>query len=212
MIPTGFSALIVGLGGLVGAGVAHVSQIVFNLTTLGSMILTGHMYFINELVTPSIYLNTQPAITFQADGDVQLGSGDLVFDNARNARPALLDGTEAFLASDRVTMAAGSAGVNQYVAAALNPFNGSGALTQAFVLCRGTPNSMLVTLSVSSSATATGAVMPMRHRTVSSGALLVYSGSVRVPQSQYAILVSASGSIANRQAPNCDLIPYWVEF
>lgn len=174
---------------------------------------SGDMYMITaDNATPSIRLDLMPAITFQADGDVELGSGDLVF-GTRNARPLLVDGTKAFLGSDRVTMSRATSTSNQPIAAALNPFSGSGLVLDAVVICRGTPNSMTADLVVATTATASGTVI-RNNISISTGAWTrVYTGTLlRIPQSQYISLVSTSGSTVTQGVPDCDLIPYWVQF
>lgn len=179
----------------------------------GSVIYQGNLFFdTTNNTTPGIYLNQQAAVTFQADGDVELGSGDLVF-GTRNVRPLLVDGSKAFLGSDRRTFARETSTSNQAFAAALNPFSGSGLVLDAVVICRGTPNSMTADLVVATTATASGTVI-RNNISISTGAWTrVYTGTLlRIPQSQYISLVSTSGSTVTQGVPDCDLIPYWVQF
>ena len=179
----------------------------------GTAIFTEDIFLVTaENTTPAINLDTQPALTWQADGDVQLGSGDLVFDADRNAQPLLIDGTKTFHGTDRVAFSAPSGNPNQYIASAVNPFSGSGAFNGR-LLCVGTPNGLNVDVTVSTSATATGSTTLDDNIGVHTGATIALgTGGVIVPQDQRVTIATVSGSDISRQNPDCDLIPYWIEY
>jgi len=181
----------------------------------GLAVMTEDLVFLTgDNATPAIRLDQQDALSFQADADVEFGSGDLNFNSTRNPQPLLMDGDVTFHGTDRVTMAAPTGNTNQYIAAAVNPFTGTGIVVgrATTILCDGTPNSMAGDVSIMTSATASGTVLASDdNRAIASGSIMTFSGLYLVPKDQYFGIVSASGSDVTRGAPDCDLIPYWVE-
>lgn len=193
---TRFRDIALGIAALSVAGYATVATIRSSAPT-GSQILAGNLYFLTDSnSSPDIYVDTQPVITFDVYGNVTL-------DTASGAN----------LATDRNEMASNTTNPNQFVASDQNPFSGSGTVSFK-ILCQNVPNNMTVDVVKSSSATASGViVLGKDNLNVSSGSQLGSSGAtVAVNGGDYLNVITTSGSVTTRQAPDCDLITYWTEF
>ena len=192
MVPTFFTTLALGT----------ITSVVASILALGSWlngsaILQGNLFFDNTANgDPSVYVNTSKTVALATTGTT------------------LLDGVtaKATFVRQRTVFASPSAGSNRYIAAPRNPFNGSGSLTGAWNLCNSTKAALATDFTVSTSATATGAINLWNNRVIFTGSTLVYSGSVLVPKDQFAVLSTLSGSNTSRQNPDCDLITEWIQF
>ena len=215
MIPTGLSALAVGLLGLTSTGAQYLAYIVANLTTLGSVILTGHIYFLNELVTPSIYLNSMPAMTFQSNGDITLGSGDIILNSSRNTEPCRIWGTDYYDCYKSVALTAtggnSNVGPTYYNVGSIQmPTSASGALEHVGLDCDGVPYAFKSDLGYVAATTSSGNQL-WNDRAFASGAALIASGAtipVSIPKGYY-IKLSTNTRVASSGQTSCRL---WAKY
>lgn len=212
MVPTFFTNL------ALGSITVMVAQIITLATWItGSVIIPGNIFLdTTNNATPDILLNQQAAITFQADGDVEFGSGDLVFNSTRNTAMCTKTSGGNFIEcyqEDVFTGTGGGFGTASYynVASIEQPYVASGAITRVGIDCDGQPVTANVSVGLVAATTSSGTDFINKY-SVSSGATKYWTGSGATKPWYNAtpyIKASASADLAQDDSSSNCLLRVW---
>ena len=180
------TTLIVAAIGLSVANTAYINGMRSTASTpadfQGEAVLTEDLTFLTgDNATPAINLNLMAALTIQADGDLETGSGDVVSNLTRNPAACWKTTSGNFIEcyqEDVFTGTGGGFGTASYydVASIASPYTTPGAVTRVGYSCDGTPVAANVSAGYVTALTSSATTFFSRAA-ISSGSHLYVTGT-----------------------------------